>query len=253
MAGSQGRFVWYEVMTTDPAAAKRFYGALMGWEVEEVPNMGGYALFKAAGAQVAGVMLLPDEAKAMGAPPSWSSYVAVADVDATTAKAQGLGATVLVPPTDIPGIGRFSMFQDPQGAAISTFMGTGPEPDFAGNVGEFTWHELATSDVDAAMKFYGEIFGWVAGERMDMGEMGPYQMFGPPGVTLGGIYRGGPEVPMSYWLPYARVPDIEQAAAKIRENGGAILVGPMEVPGGDQIVQLTDPQGAMFAVHAVKG
>jgi predicted enzyme related to lactoylglutathione lyase len=114
----QGAFSWCELMTTDPAAAKDFYVRLFGWELEEMSMEGmTYTVVKAGGEAVGGIMAMPAEAQ--GIPPHWGSYVTVADVDATARKAQELGGKVLVPPLDIPGVGRFSVLQDPQGAVIS--------------------------------------------------------------------------------------------------------------------------------------
>ncbi len=113
-----GAFSWSELMTGDPAAAKGFYGALFGWEFQDMA-MGemAYTVVKAGGEDAGGLMCTPPEAG--GAPPRWGVYVTVADADATARRAVELGGTVLVPPKDIPDVGRFCVLQDPQGAAIS--------------------------------------------------------------------------------------------------------------------------------------
>ncbi len=113
-----GAFSWCELMTTDVQAAKSFYGALFGWTLEEV-NVTGmpYTLAKVGGVAIGGIMGMP--AQAAGAPPHWGSYVTVDDVDATAKKAEQLGARIRVPPTDIPTVGRFCVFHDPQGASIA--------------------------------------------------------------------------------------------------------------------------------------
>lgn len=105
-------------MTTDVDAAKKFYGQLFGWQMQDVPVEGeSYTLLSAGGKAQGGMMAMPPEAK--GAPPCWGVYVTVDDVDATAKLAAELGAKTIVPPTDIPGVGRFHVFLDPQGAAIS--------------------------------------------------------------------------------------------------------------------------------------
>lgn len=115
-----GMFSWNELLTEDVAAASRFYTELLGWEAEEQEmDTGPYTLFKVDGEQVAGLMQLPEQAKQMGAPPNWGSYITVDDADAVAAKVEELGGKILVPPTDIPALGRFCTFQDPQGAVIS--------------------------------------------------------------------------------------------------------------------------------------
>ncbi|QSA96576.1 VOC family protein [Methylococcus sp. EFPC2] len=112
-----GTFSWNELLTTDVDGAKRFYGALFGWQFDEVNPAGfPYYLAKLDGGERAGIMAVPPSAQ--GAPPHWGSYVTVDDVDATAAKVVELGGQVCVPPMDIPGVGRFAIVTDPQGANI---------------------------------------------------------------------------------------------------------------------------------------
>ncbi len=111
-----GAFGWCELMTTDVEAAKQFYTELLGWTTEEVPGM-SYTIVKTEGTGVGGIMAVPPQAA--GTQPWWGPYVTVDDVDATARKAQELGAKTIMPLTDIPNIGRFYTFQDPQGAVIS--------------------------------------------------------------------------------------------------------------------------------------
>jgi hypothetical protein len=118
--------------------------------------------------------------------------------------------------------------------------------------GGWSWHELATTDREGAFKFYSALFGWVKTGDMDMGEAGIYQMYGLGEIPMGGIYNKTHEMPVSNWLPYAMVPNADDAAATAKKQGGTILVGPMEVPGGDRIAMMLDPQGAAFAVHSKK-
>jgi predicted enzyme related to lactoylglutathione lyase len=253
----RGRFVWYDLMTPDPEAAQAFYAAVAGWGTEVFPGMQPpYTMWTANGTPIGGSMTLQDEAVAAGARPHWLAYVAVPDVDATAARAQELGSRILVPPTPIPTVGRFAVLADPQGAHIALFrpdQGDRPEPEGMPPVGDFTWHELATPDPDAAWDFYADLFGWEKTSAMDMGEMGTYQMFGRKGATLGGIYRQPDTMPgPPAWLHYARVPDVNAAVEAASQNGGQIIHGPMEVPGGDWVAMMTDPQGGMFAVHETR-
>lgn len=114
-----GDFSWTELMTTDVDGAKGFYKEVLGWAMEEMPMEGGtYTVLKAGGEQVGGIMAMPTEVPP-GTPPHWAAYVTVDDVDAVAAKAAEHGGRVLVPPQDIPNIGRFCTFQDPQGAVLS--------------------------------------------------------------------------------------------------------------------------------------
>lgn len=250
-----GRFVWYELMTTDPQAAQSFYSDVVGWstapfESAEIP----YTLWMNGEAPVGGVMELPPEARAHDTPPHWMAYVEVEDVEATAKKAAKLGGKILVEPQEIPDIGRFAVLQDPQGAAIAIHHNdqqTVPTDD--PQVGEFSWHELATTDHQAALDFYSKLFGWKETESMDMGEMGTYQMYGQDDRTLGGMFDKSADMPgPPSWLYYTTVEDIDRTVEKVREKGGQVLNGPMEVPGG-MIAQCLDPQGAIFAVFAKAG
>src|SRR5262245_13491158 len=251
----RGRFVWHELMTTDTAAAAAFYTKVIGWKTERWPQDPTYTMWVAKSGPVGGLMTLPEEAKAMGAPPHWLPYVSTPDVDATVRQANQLGAKTLFGPSDIPNVGRFAVLQDPQGAVFATYksssapMASSDKP----GVGEFSWHELITTDWSAAFRFYQQLFGWEKTESMDMGpEMGVYQMYGWKGNTLGGMMNKPKEMPAPpHWMSYIRVPDSKQAAETVKRIGGMVLNGPMEVPGGDWIAQGMDPQGAAFAVHSV--
>lgn len=252
----RGRFVWYDLMTTDPEGAKAFYSAVTGWGTQLWENPGmSYTMWTAGDKTMAGTMKLPDEAVAGGAHPHWLAYVSVPDVDAAASRVRELGGTIMVPPTDIPTVGRFSVFADPQGAMMALFKSENPASETEGmpSVGEFSWHELATPDPEAAFGFYADIFGWEKISAFDMGPMGIYQLYGRRGQTLGGIYKKPAEMPgPPAWLHYARVADVNTATEAVRQHGGQVLNGPMEVPGGDWITMILDPQGAPFAVHQVK-
>ena len=161
----------------------------------------------------------------------------------------------MVPPTDIPTVGRYSILADPQGALIAAYTpeSLGPEPEGMAPVGEFSWHELATTDPEAAWGFYQDLFGWEKMSEFDMGAMGIYLIFGRRGTTMGGIFRRPAEMPgPPAWLYYARVADVNAAVETVSQRGGQVLNGPKEVPGGDWVAQILDPQGGSTAVHQVK-
>jgi predicted enzyme related to lactoylglutathione lyase len=248
----RGRFVWHELMTSDPGAAETFYRQVVGWDTapfEDSPTP--YTLLNTDSGPVGGMMELPEQAAQMGAPPHWLAYIHAPDVDATTAQAQKLGAQTLMEPTSIPGVGRFSVLKDPQGALFALHRGeTEIEPESDPTQRSFSWHELATTDPDGAWDFYSQLFGWQKTESMDLGEGGTYQMFGRDRFMYGGVYRKPAEMPVSNWLHYAMVDSADAAAERARKSGGQVITGPMDVPGGDRIAVLLDPQGAAFAVHS---
>jgi uncharacterized protein len=250
-----GRPVWYELMTTNPAAAETFYKKVVGWTAAPFPESPNpYTVFKRSGdVGVAGLMQTPAEMKA---PPFWSMYIAVPNLDDALAQIKTRGGSALTEVITVPTVGKLQMVRDPQGAAFYIIQPEPREerPETEPEVGDGSWLELMTTDAPAAMTFYNEIFHWQPSETMDMGPMGKYHMFNRPHGMIGGMMNKPPEMAQvpPHWVIYFRVPDINQAAERIKANGGTILNGPMEVPGGDQVLNAKDPQGAAFALHAKK-
>jgi predicted enzyme related to lactoylglutathione lyase len=247
-------------MTTDTKAAAAFYTKVAGWKTKPWEEDRSYTMFTANGRPMGGLMALPEPA----APTAWMVYIGAPNVDDAVRQVEGLGGKVLKKPTDIPTIGRFAVVQDPQGAMFNAFtpLPRAGSPDASATaatgmsvaLGDFSWHELTTTDWRAALTFYKNLFGWEETESMDMGpEMGTYQMFGWKGHTLGGMMntpKQNPQPPA--WLPYISVADSKKAAVTIKKLGGQILHGPAEVPGGGWIVMGRDPQGAAFALHSAQ-
>jgi len=248
------RFVWFELMTSDPGAARAFYTDLLGWGTQPF-EAGGmpYTLWTVDGEAVGGLMEIPDKAREAGAPPNWLAYVGVDDIKAFAARALELGGSLEVPPAQIPGAGAFAVIADPQGAVLGLYQSreavSGCEPP--AGPGRFSWHELATSDLEGGFRFYAELFGWGVVEDVDMGPAGVYRIYGPEGcMPLGGMFTKPAEMPgPPCWVYYITVGDLDEAVARVATLGGAVVHGPMEVPGGDRIAQCTDPQGAYFALH----
>jgi len=176
-------------------------------------------------------------------------------VKATVARDVELGGQIEKDTTDIPSAGSFAVLSDPQGAVFAVYTPAGDAPGHEGppNEGEFSWHELATADLEAAFNFYEALFGWHKLEAMDMGEMGIYQIYGRKEIPLGGMFNKPAEMPgPSFWLYYIMIPDVNEGVEKIKDLGGQVLNGPLEVPGGELIAQCLDPQGAAFAIHSKK-
>lgn len=248
-ADCRGRFVWHELMTSDTDAASDFYSRIVPWKAED-SGMPSYSLWMSGKTRAGGLMALP-EADGSATPPHWIIYVGTPDVDATVAAAEKLGGRLLKPASDIPNVGRFAVLADPQGAAFAVFTPSGGNPEEGmgpgGGVGDFTWHELATTDPDAALNFYTELFGWARGAAHDMGEM-VYHIVTHEGKDVGGAYKARDNSTPPSWLSYVRVADATKAANAVKAAGGRVLNGPMEVPGGSWIVQILDPQGGAIAL-----
>lgn len=244
-----GNFCWVELNTTDPVAAKRFYGELFGWRMKDMPTpMGEYTMAEVDDKSVCGLMKLPEEARKMGAPPHWLSYVAVDDVDASAEKARELGGTVLVPPMDA-GPGRMAVLQDPTRGVLAIWraqqsMGTWlyQEPNAV------CWNELMTTNVDAAGKFYMGLFGW-KGQAMQMPGM-TYTVLKNGDQDAGGMMAFPPEVkmPVTSWTVYFAVASADGAVERAQKLGAKLHVPPTDIPNVGRFAVLEDPAGAVFAV-----
>ena len=253
MANKHGDFIWYELMTSDLAAAERFYGAVLGWRTRPAAEGSplDYRIFGTGAADVAGLMAISADAAAAGMRPRWLGYIGVDNVDASAAEVLRAGGVQHVPPTNIPGVGRFALMADPQGVSFYVMRGTmeGTSTSFApGRTGHCHWNELATTDQEAALAFYAHRFGWQRGDAMPMGEMGDYRFITHHGTPLGAVMRRMPDGPPPAWNFYFGVADIDAAAAAVWGAGGTIHHGPAEVPGGVFIIVGGDPQGAMFGL-----
>jgi len=255
MPNSQTPFFWYELMTTDLDAAKAFYTAVVGWKAEpfdKAPGMPRYIVVNSSVRGVGGLMTMPEDAAKMGMPPAWIGYIYSRDVDASTEAVKKAGGAVHRAPDDIPGVGRFAVVADPQGASFMFLKPNQPDqpPMPATTLGHVGWHELYTSDWKTSFDFYSSQFGWISAGQFDMGEMGIYQTFSAGPESGGGIMNKPPQIPVPFWQFYFNVDAIDAAAKRVTDNGGKVNMGPMDVPSGQWIIQCQDPQGAHFALIA---
>ena len=247
-----GQFVWYELMTSDADAAKRFYAPITSWGTQ--PFDQSYTMWTTGGAPFGGLQQLGPKEREQGIPPNWMPYVESSNVAETVRLASSLGARIIEGPRDIPGAGTFAVIQDPQRAVFGVYDPKGQSEGWDGApvVGRFSWHELMTDDHGKAFEFYKRLFGWDKTGEMEMGPGNSYLMYGKGQQPYGGIYRRPAEMtgtPPS-WLCYINVKDVQKAVATAKKNGAVVRQLPMDVPGG-VIAVLSDPQGAAFAVHQV--
>lgn len=250
MTTPYGMPIWYELMTTDVDAAKRFYAEVIGWSAMPFPSDGTgpeYSVWSTSDGQGAGgLMALPDGAPAG---PGWFAYFHVADVDAKVKENEAAGGVTHMPPDDLPDVGRTAMIADPQG--IVFYLMT-PDPAMADQDStsfsdtlqqRCSWNELATRDHKAALAHYGKLLGWVSNEAMPMPGMGDYSFVDVAGTRIGAMMDTGDKMP-SGWTFYFKIPDVDAAVETVKAGGGQVLAGPMEVPGGQRIIVAADPQGA---------
>ena len=236
---------WYELTTSDLNGAQTFYARILGWTVADsgTPGM-DYRIAAVDGAMIAGLVKAED-----GQPSAWSIYFAVDNCDASAAAAQEMGATVAVPPADIPDTGRFSILIDPQGAAFGLLQ---PLPGGMGGAfdqkkdGHGNWNELIVPDPVKAMAFYGKLFGWTVSGSMPMGPGMTYHLIARDGLDIGGTCA----LPFTppHWKPYFSVPSAKAAIATVKQAGGEVIHGPDQVPGGAYTVQISDTQGVRLAL-----
>ncbi|HEY3869583.1 MAG TPA: VOC family protein [Actinocrinis sp.] len=244
-AYAPGEPCWAELGTSDPAAAKAFYGSVFGWsaETDPRPEAGGYTMMQLGGEPVVAISPL----YAPGQPTAWNVSFATDDADATAATARKAGGSVVIEPMDVFDAGRFAVLADPAGAVFQiwqpgAFRGAArfAEPDALG------WVELATRDVEGAHRFYPELFGW------SVAPSGQYTQWGLGGADFGGAADMGDRFPAEvppHWMPYFAVADVDATAEKAAQAGASLTLPPSDVPDGPRIAVLRDPHGAAFGIH----
>jgi predicted enzyme related to lactoylglutathione lyase len=244
-----GRFVWHDLMTTDPARSIAFHSALLGWSVEEEAMEGGgrYPVIRAGGVGIGGFVELERE---HGVPSHWIGYVTVGDVEKTIAAARAAGGKAPVGATDLPHVGRFAVVSHPGGSFVSPLAPVSLGaciPEAEPVPGRFCWNQLMARDPEAARAFYEATFGWTT----DVQELdgGRYWLFRSEGAPTAGMMqsperRGHPD----FWLAYVEVPDVDVSAARVPELGGHVLVRPTNIAGLARFAVAADPTGAILAV-----
>jgi predicted enzyme related to lactoylglutathione lyase len=252
MGKPDGRFVWYELATTDVETAKAFYSSVVGWDTADAPTPGSnYTIFTAGGSPVAGLTKLQAGPQKTGVVlPQWRGYVGVDDVDAATRRVKKLGGMVHMPPTDVPNVSRFSVIADPQGATLALIErpeGGQEQPAQLEGPGHVLWRELIAIDLGRAFIFYNKLLGWQKGSTTP-NPLGSYQEFSAGADTIGGMFGRLDGAAFTLWLYYFGVGDIEAAAKQAVALGGKIIYGPLTVAGAARIIQCEDPQGAVFGL-----
>ena len=246
-----GTFSYVDLSTTDPDAAKAFYGELFGWgfDDQEVGEAMVYTTCRIDGATVCAISAQMEQERQMGVPPHWNNYVTVQDADAIAEQAKQAGANMMMEPFDVMNSGRMAIFADPTGAVLCVWQ---PREHIGAGIvnapGALTWNELHTTDIQRAESFYGDLFGW------SFDAMDPHAPAGGPTYHVirngeranGGVMATQPQEPPN-WMPYFAVDDLDASLDRLKELGGQVHAGPIPFPQG-RIAVCADPQGAFFSL-----
>lgn len=227
---------WHELITTDVEGAARFYTELLGLELETA-DIGDfpYHMLRKDGRTHAGFVNQPLE----GVPSHWYPYVLVDDVDAAVEKAKAEGAELYHGPAEVSDTLRFAALGDPQRASLGV-MSWDQEPP----TGVCVWDELHATDVEAAGRFYGNVFGWANEPFVE-----EYRMFDAGGGPFAGLMQERGGSPVAYWLTYFGVDDTDAVAARAMELGAGVILPPESMARVGRYAVLTDPSGAAFGIH----
>ena len=237
---------WVDLGTPDIPKAIEFYSGLFGWQIEPgPPETGGYSIAMMRGRPVAGVVPQMNPG-----PPYWTTYVSVNSTDEAVEKAKAAGGKVFMEPMDVMDAGRMAVFADPVGAVISVWQaGAHIGSGIINEPNTYSWSELVTTDVEASKQFYSAVFGWGSQTHGEGGPMA-YTEWKVGDRSVGGMMKKPPMMPAEvppHWGVYFTVEGTEAAMDKVKELGGQVLMGPMDVEPG-KIAVVSDPQGAVFNI-----
>jgi predicted enzyme related to lactoylglutathione lyase len=241
-----GGIAWNEYATSDVARSKEFFGGLFGWSTrtKEFGFEGAYTTFTFDGRDVAGLLSLND-LSGTGHRPGWFPVIRVPSVDGTVAKACELGATVLSPPTGIPGLDRHAMLAGPSQGRFSLLeLGDGRVARGIGCVG---WNEMRVTNPSATALFFWQAFGWNAESLWDDrdGLITTFLQGGERVVSM----RKATVGELSRCMPCIEVGDVAAALRRARELGGAVAHERPDDPVLGHVARIVDPLGADFVVH----
>jgi predicted enzyme related to lactoylglutathione lyase len=246
MSATHGTFVWYELLTTDPVAARSFYAQLLGWRSEPQPGRAD-SVFHSGATPLGGVTQLPAQLRARGAAPAWQGYVEVDNLEQALARVQALGGTLHRGITRAGDRGHYAVVADPLGAEFCLHRSMRPPvPDFSMAPGHVAWRELRSPDWQRGFGFYHVLLGWERGDVLATPGR-KYQVFKTASTAAGGMVDMA-GLTTSVWQYYFAVENIDAAATRIAAAGGRVIEGPQPITGGMWILEAGDPQGAAFAL-----
>jgi predicted enzyme related to lactoylglutathione lyase len=241
-----GKFVWFELVTGDPVAARRFYGAVFGWTHQRVSGAAeDYSIIRNEGRGVGGIFR-PALASGKSVGARWLAYASSAALEQTVKDMTSAGATVLVRPTKVAGRGVHALVADPQGAIVGLMRSeSGDPPDDPVAAGDFFWVDLYVRDPAAAARFYEKLYYDVFVEDVTGDDR---IVLSSKGIARAGIMRLGPNDGDPVWLPYVQVDDVPATLARVRAGGGKVLRAPDPAILDGQLAVFADPQGAVLGI-----
>ncbi len=249
---------WIDLMTTDPAGAQEFYGALFGWEYEASPipeesGGGEYIMASKNGHAACGMGQQNPEQVEMGIPPTWATYITVSDIEAAAGKVEGAGGSVMAPVMEVMEAGHMAVVVDPTGAVVCMWQANqhiGSE--IVNEHGAMIWNELITDNMEAAAPFYKAVIDMDT-EDQDMGGGQIYTTFKIGEDMVGGMLPPPMEGIPNHWTVYFAIDDMDAAVATVNDKGGSLMGEPFHVPGVGHMAAVSDPQGAGFMLMQPEG
>jgi uncharacterized protein len=249
----EGTPCWIDLMVPDTKRAAEFYGPLFGWELaDQGAEFGHYLIAQLGGRGVGGIGPNPPGAEA--APSVWTTYLAVADADATAAKITEAGGQLMMPPGDVGPAGRLAVAADPTGAVFGIWQaGETTGVQIANVPGALTWNECMTRDFEAAKAFYAAVFGY-GYDDMSSDEFSYATLKVGDSIVggMGGLPASVPAEVPPHWETYFGVADTDATVAQLTTLGGGVLREAADSPYG-RMAQVIDDQGVPFSVISVTG
>lgn len=246
---------WVDLMTTDPAAAADFYGALFGWDFQTSPTPDGqeYTMASKDGHAAAGMGQQNPEQVEMGIPPMWNTYITVDDIETAVGKVEGAGGSVMMPTMEVMEAGHMAVVVDPAGAVVCMWQaGQHIGSEVVNEHGALIWNELITNDLESSGGFMKAVFDLDTQEQEMPGGM-IYTLFMSGEETVGGMMPPPQEGIPNHWAVYFAVSDIDSAKATALEQGGSTMGDVIDVPEVGKMLPIIDPQGAMFMLMQPAG
>ena len=253
-----GKFVWHDLISDDVAGSKRFYSELFGWEFRSLALVGAQYWVISLNDVAIGGMVDQKPLPANRDISQWVSVMSTADVDASRAAIVGAGGSVLRDPVSLGDRGRIAVYADPQGAlfaSLETLSGDPVDTAALPPVGGFLWHELWTTDPDAAAEFYATLSGLSsrALDDSDVEELAvTYYLLRDGEEPRGGVRSTpAPDAP-PVWMPYLRVmnlAELESILARVPELAGEVLIPALARPSGGHMALIAGPSGAPVALQ----